>query len=152
MDQLWVVKEKSPQLQVFWPEQFLKCLVWSMEGPSRMVQMVMNLPATQETQVRFLGWEDIWRKEWLPTQVFLPREFHGQRSLAGYSPCGCKELDNWATNTFFVCAFFFFVLVLSMEEWNSYQLRWRRLPEKQVWGQFSCSVLHMVSLRFLLGI
>ena len=108
MDQLWVVKEKSPQLQVFWPEQFLKCLVWSMEGPSRMVQMVMNLPATQETQVRFLGWEDIWRKEWLPTQVFLPREFHGQRSLAGYSPCGCKELDNWATNTFFVCAFFFF--------------------------------------------
>ena len=23
--------------------------------------------------------------------VFLPREFHGQRSLAGYSPWGCKE-------------------------------------------------------------
>ena len=65
-----------------------------MEGPSLMVQMVMNLPATHETQVRFLGWEDIWRKEWLPTQVFLPREFHGQRSLAGYSPRGWKELDN----------------------------------------------------------
>ena len=25
--------------------------------------------------------------------VFLPREFHGQRSLAGYSPWGHKELD-----------------------------------------------------------
>ena len=23
----------------------------------------------------------------------LPREFHGQRSLVGYSPCGNKELD-----------------------------------------------------------
>ena len=24
---------------------------------------------------------------------FLPREFHGQRNLAGYSPCGHKESD-----------------------------------------------------------
>ena len=24
--------------------------------------------------------------KWLPTPVFLPRESHGQRSLAGYSP------------------------------------------------------------------
>ena len=28
-----------------------------------------------------------------PTPVFLPGESHGQRSLAGYSPQGCKELD-----------------------------------------------------------
>ena len=28
-----------------------------------------------------------------PTPVFLPGESHGQRSLAGYSPWGCK---NWA--------------------------------------------------------
>ena len=27
------------------------------------------------------------------SQVFLPGEFHGQRSLMGYSPWGCKELD-----------------------------------------------------------
>ena len=26
-----------------------------------------------------------------PTPVFLPGEFHGQRSLAGYSPWGCKS-------------------------------------------------------------
>ena len=25
--------------------------------------------------------------------VFLPRESHGQRSLEGYSPWGCKESD-----------------------------------------------------------
>ena len=34
-----------------------------------------------------------WRREWQPTPVFLPEESHGQRSLAGYSPWGCKELD-----------------------------------------------------------
>ena len=29
------------------------------------------------------GWgRSAWRREWLPTLVFLPREFHGQRSLA----------------------------------------------------------------------
>ena len=35
----------------------------------------------------------LWRSKWLPTPVFLPWEFHGQRSLAGYSPWICKELD-----------------------------------------------------------
>ena len=34
-----------------------------------------------------------WRREWLPTPVFLPRESHGQRSLGVYSPEGHKELD-----------------------------------------------------------
>ena len=34
-----------------------------------------------------------WRRAWQPTPVFLPGESHGQRSLMGYSPWGCKELD-----------------------------------------------------------
>ena len=34
-----------------------------------------------------------WRREWLPTPVFLPGESHEQRSLVGYSPWGHKELD-----------------------------------------------------------
>ena len=34
-----------------------------------------------------------WRREWQPTPIFLPGEFHGQRSLAGYSPWGRKESD-----------------------------------------------------------
>ena len=45
--------------------------------------MVKNLPAVQETQVQSLGLEDPLE---IPTPVFLPGEFHGQRSLAGYSP------------------------------------------------------------------
>ena len=32
-----------------------------------------------------------------PTLVFLPAEFHGQRSLAGYSPCGHTESAKLAT-------------------------------------------------------
>ena len=30
---------------------------------------------------------------WQPAPVFLPGESHGQRSLAGYTPWGCKESD-----------------------------------------------------------
>ena len=34
-----------------------------------------------------------WRRTWQPTLVFWPGKSHGQRSLAGYRPWGCKELD-----------------------------------------------------------
>ena len=37
-----------------------------------------------------------WRRAWQPTPVFLSGEFHGQRSLAGYSPWGHTELDTTA--------------------------------------------------------
>ena len=40
-----------------------------------------------------------WRKEWLPTPVLLPGEFHGQRSPLGYSPWGHKELDTTEQHT-----------------------------------------------------
>ena len=56
-------------------------------------QSVKNPPAMWETWVQFLGWDDPWRREWLPTPVFWPGEFHGQRSLTGCSPWGLKELD-----------------------------------------------------------
>ena len=41
-----------------------------------------------ETWVQSLGWEDPLEKEWLPTPVFWPGEFHGL-----YSPWGRKESD-----------------------------------------------------------
>ena len=42
-------------------------------------------------------------REGLPTPVFLPREFHGQRSLVSYSPWGHKESDTaeWLTLSLF---------------------------------------------------
>ena len=33
------------------------------------------------------------RREWQPTLVFLPGKYPGQRSLASYSPWGCKGVD-----------------------------------------------------------
>ena len=56
-------------------------------------QMLKNLFAMQETGVQTLGQEDALEKEMATqlTPVFLPGEFHGQRSLAGYSPWGHKE-------------------------------------------------------------
>ena len=56
-------------------------------------QMVKNLPAMQETS--FSPWVGRipWRRAWQSTPVFLPKEFHGQRTLAGYSLWGHKESD-----------------------------------------------------------
>ena len=34
-----------------------------------------------------------WRRKWQPTPILLPGKSHGQGSLEGYSPQGCKELD-----------------------------------------------------------
>ena len=55
-------------------------------------QTVKNPPASP-----WVG--KIWRRKWQPTSVFLPGEFHEQRSLVGYSPWGQKELDTteWLT-------------------------------------------------------
>ena len=60
---------------------------------SLVAQIVKNLPAVQETWVWSLGWEDPLVREWQLTPVFLPEEFHGQRSLVGYTPWRHKELD-----------------------------------------------------------
>ena len=44
-------------------------------------------------------WVDPWvrkiprSRKWEVTPVFMPREFHGPRSLADYNQWGCKELD-----------------------------------------------------------
>ena len=76
--------------------------------------MIKSLPAVQETWVQSLGKEDLLEKGMLPLlqqeyywsgvplpspgegngyPLFLPGEFHGQRSLVGYSPGSHKELD-----------------------------------------------------------
>ena len=49
-----------------------------------MAQMVKNLPARQETQVRSLGQEDPLEKGMATHSSILAGESHGQRSLAGY--------------------------------------------------------------------
>ena len=60
---------------------------------SLVAQKINRLPAMQETWVRSLGWEDPLEKEMATHSSILAGKFHGWRSLMGYSPWGCKELD-----------------------------------------------------------
>ena len=50
---------------------------------SLVTQTVKNLPAMQETWFDLWVGKTLWRRKQLPTPVFWPGEFHGQRSLAG---------------------------------------------------------------------
>ena len=71
--------------------------------------MINDLPAMQETWIRSLGWEDIWRREWQPTPVFLPGEFHGQRSLVCYTVNGVTKSWTWLSDyqgLWLVCYFY----------------------------------------------
>ena len=61
---------------------------------SMVAHTVKNPPAMQETWVRSLGWEDPLEKGMASIPVFLPGESHGQRSLEGYSPWGCRIRHN----------------------------------------------------------
>ena len=53
-----------------------------------------KVSALNAGDLRFHPWfgKIPWRREWQPTPIFLPGEFHGQWSLAGHSPWDCKEL------------------------------------------------------------
>ena len=61
-------------------------------GPTKVAQSLKNPPAVQKTQLQLLGGEDPQEKEIVTHSVFLPGKFHGQRSLAGYSPWGRKRV------------------------------------------------------------
>ena len=88
--------------------------LFGLMSSSLMAQVAKNLPTMQEfssvqslSRVQLLAtpWTVVyqtslfnpwvgkipWRREWPPTPVFLPDEFHGQRSLAVYSPWDRKE-------------------------------------------------------------
>ena len=60
---------------------------------SLVAQMVKNLPAVQRPGFNPWVGKTPWRRKWLPTLVFLPRESHGQRSLEVYSPWSHKMSD-----------------------------------------------------------
>ena len=58
-----------------------------------LAQILKNLPALQETWVRFLVQDDPLEKEIATHSIFLPGEIHGEQSLGSYSLWGCKELE-----------------------------------------------------------
>ena len=62
------------------------------EGASLVTQMVKICQQCRRRGFDLWVGKVPWRREWLPTPVFLPGEFHGQRSLAVFLR-GRKELD-----------------------------------------------------------
>ena len=60
-------------------------------GASLVAQMVKNLPAMQETLVQFVGWKIPWRRDRLPTPVFLG--FTGG-SEGKETACDAGDLDS----------------------------------------------------------
>ena len=56
-------------------------------------------------QVQSIGWEDLLEEGWQPIPVFLPGEFHRQRSLESYSAWGHKELDMTEVTQYEACMF-----------------------------------------------
>ena len=66
---------------------------YSLSDQSLVAQRLKRLPLMRETQVQSLVGKIPWRRKWQSTPIFLPGESHGQRSLVGYSPRGCKESD-----------------------------------------------------------
>ena len=72
------------------------CLIW----PS---QLLLGFPSGSDCKESTCNDGDMgsipsvgkitWRREQLPTPVFWPGEFHGQKSLTVYNPWGRKESD-----------------------------------------------------------
>ena len=61
---------------------------YQIEGTSLVAQRVKNLPVMRETGFDPWVGKISWRRQGQPTPVFWPGKFHGQMSMAGYSPWG----------------------------------------------------------------
>ena len=82
---------ETPNLYLFYPtNQRLRCYYLGLSWWQRQERICLQCRGP-----RFDPWvgKISWRREWLPTLVFLPGKSHGQRSLVGYSPWGRKESD-----------------------------------------------------------
>ena len=102
--------------------------------------MVKNPPANSgDCTVPSLNQEDPVEKKWQPTPIFLSGESHGQRSLAGYSPWGCKRARQyletkqqqqnvgWSSGCYMISEYL--PKDFSLITKGKVSLQWRDLPE-----------------------
>ena len=78
-----------------------------------------------------------WKRKWQPTPIYLPGEFPGQRSLEGYSPCDCKELDTTEQLTLSVSSKF-----LLLHPFLLFEMKWFLVLPGSCWDTIflrSCS-------------
>ena len=104
-EQIWKFsKSKSPRLKVRYPMILEKSfyLYW-LQFPPLLNKGFSGGASAKESACQYrrrkrCGFDPsvgkiLWSRKWQPTPVFLPGKFHGQKSLAGYSPWGHKESD-----------------------------------------------------------
>ena len=100
-------------------------------------QMLKNSPAIQETQVQSLGQEDLPEKGMAP--IFLPEDFHGQRSLVGYSPWSPKKSDTTEWLILLYTISWKYQLSLNISYWFSL---WKICP--LMWVVYWCLLIIIV--------
>ena len=125
--------------------------LWETTGASQVAQTVKNLPAMWETGVRSLGFGKFpWRRKWLPAApIFLPGEFHGQRSLVCLQSMGSQSwtrlrdfhslLLNMSENMCTIC-FYFKKIFLRMQKRETNVLE---LP-KQTYATTLCRAMWLL--------
>ena len=84
-----------------------------------------------------------WRRDWRPTPVFFPGEFHRQRSPVGYSSWGHKEMDTneWLRLTNWLIGYqsdqqrvmLFIAPLISIVESSDLKLEWSLA---RAWGKY----------------
>ena len=79
---LWTVAHQPPLSKGFSRKEY-----WG-GVPCPIVHLLCRRPRFS-SRVRKIPW----KRKWQLTPVILPGGFHGQRSLVGYSPWGCKGSD-----------------------------------------------------------
>ena len=74
---------------------------YSPSGASLVAQLVKNLPAVQETGVRFLGWEYLLEKEIATPSSILAWKISWTEEPGGLQSMGSQRVGHdWATNTY----------------------------------------------------
>ena len=92
----WGCKESDTTERLNWTE-----LNWTHLKGFPCSSVVNNLPAVQETRVRFLGWEDPLEKEMATHSSILAWKISGTEEPDGLQPIGLQRVGyDWATNTY----------------------------------------------------
>ena len=89
-----------------------------------------------------------WRRNWQHTPIVLSGKLHGQRSLVGYSPQGCKELDTSEHGTFY--STFYLVTVFDAVHFSRVQLfatSWTAACQASLPFTISWSLLKLTSIE-----
>ena len=84
---LWGHKESDMTSDNIWIFFDTTCSpIWGIPGGLSGIKSICQCRRHNESWAQSLVRKIPWRRKWQPTLVFLLGKFHGQRSLAGYSP------------------------------------------------------------------